>query len=319
MFKFGITTLEQLLNFDERYSRVIGAYLLLHLDDLDNETAFTLRDRIVRRLVLPNTTGKTTCPNRFTSIDKKVAEILKDQFPDSLFCLDIGVSDGTTAVELFEHLQDISRLTYVMTDINEYIYVREGRIWRDVCDDEGKLIQTSIGPFVIPITTLAHMHPLQLVNRALYLYNRVFRAKKVMRRCLSIIRNLKESSFKRVSLLHPKVQSLISRDSRISFKRLDLFSPPSLYCDFLRIMNVLNLKSERFGFTEDQVICGLRSMIPLLNDSGCLLLGRTSHTSDDILVTNATLFRKKDSRLYCIQRFGSGSELEGIVGSVDYL
>lgn len=318
MFKFGITTLEQLLNFDERRSRIIRANLLLHLDDLDSETASMLRDRIVRKLVLPNTTGKTTWASRFASIDKDAAEILKDRFPDSLFCLDIGVSDGTTGVELFEHLQGISQLTYVLTDINEYIYIREGHIWTDVCDDEGKLIQASIGPFVIPITTLIHMHPLQLVNRALYLYNRVFRTKKVMQRCLSAIRNPKESGFKKVSLLHPKVRSLISRDPRISFRRLDVFSPPPLHCDFLRMMNVLNLKFDRSGFTKEQVVRGLRSTIPLLNDGGCLLLGRTSRTSEDKLVTNATLFEKKDRRLHCIRRFGSGSELEKIVDSITF-
>ena len=117
--------------------------------------------------------------NRFSEIDEAVAAMLKQNFPQALECLDIGVSDGTTAVDLFARLRDIPGLSYVASDINECLYVRKGKLWTDVCDDAGLLIQVSIGPFAVPITSLRHMHPLQIVNRCIYFWNCHVGRKKV--------------------------------------------------------------------------------------------------------------------------------------------
>jgi hypothetical protein len=314
MLKFGITSVDGLLNCGSKGNRIIGAHLLLELSQFDEETASSLRQRIVRSLLLPNTIGKTTWAGRFATLDQEVAGILKREFPDSLHCLDVGVSDGTTAVELFGCLKSIPGLRYLATDINQSIHIRTGRIWSDVLDDDGHLLQASIGPFVIPVTTLSHMHPLQLVNRSLYLYSRLVRerrAKRIWERSRKGAES--RSPFVTVSLLSSSFQRLMDADDRLGFQRLDIFAPPAgVQYDFVRVMNVLNLKEGCFGFADDQVIRATAAIAELLRERGFLLLGRTVPRPGGFQ-TDATLFRCIKGELEKYRVFAHGAEIEDLM------
>jgi hypothetical protein len=317
MFKPGISSIEQLRTISPECSRIIGAHLLLELDKINSTEAIRLRRRIIRSLLLPNTTGKTTCSGRFKEVDKAVATLVKQKYANSLLCLDVGASDGATSVDLYEYLKEIPGLTYLISDLNEFLFIRRGPIWNDVCDDDGNLIQTSIGPFVIPVTTICHMHPLQLINRILFLIAWNFRRKKVKYECLYSMHSPSCTSFVRVPLICEQAQELFHCDPRVKFIRMDLFSPPPLTCQFVRVMNVLNRsKGKRFGFSDEEIFMALRSLIPLIDESAFLLLGRTTPISSAEMQTNATLFIKEGKNMIVSSRFGNGSELERIISEV---
>lgn len=313
MLKRGIVSLGQLEAADPASTKQISGGLLLELDGSLDEHRCSLRERVIRGLVLPNTTGKTTWSRRFEEIDAELAEIVRERFRDGLACLDLGVSDGTTALELFRCFEDIEGLRYTMTDMNGHFFIRKGPLATDVCDDDGRLVQFVVGPFVIPVTRLSHMHPLQLVNRLLFglAWSRRKRVQDDWRKNCSGTEN--RSRWKEVSLLVPEAQALLAEDPRVDFRRIDIFSPPSVEYQFVRIMNVLNLKRGEFGFSKEDATKGLRSVLGLVCDGGLLLVGRTSRPTRNEPVTRATLLEKRGTSLRAIRRFEGGSELEELL------
>jgi hypothetical protein len=313
MLKRGIVSLSQLEATDSASTRLISAALLLELEGELDEHRAALRQRVIRGLLLPNTTGKTTWSGRFDRIDAEIAEIARERFRDGLACLDLGVSDGTTAVELFRKLEDISGLNYTMTDMNGRVFIRRGPLFTDVCDDDGSLVQFGVGPFVIPVTRLSHFHPLQLVNRLLFGLA-LSRREQVHREWeADMAADEGRSNWRQASLLVPEAQSLVANDPRVDFRRINLFSPPGNQYQFVRMMNVLNLQKGDFGFSRDEVVEGLRSVLGLVRDGGLLLVGRTSRSNQGDLVTRATLVEKEGPTLRAIWRMEGGSELEPLL------
>jgi len=306
MLKLGITTLQQLETSHESSTRVIGAQLLLALNALDPGPRAPLRKRILRSLLLPNTTGKTTWPGRFEAVDREVSGILKAERGAGLSCLDLGVSDGSTALDLFRRLADVEGLSYLMSDLNENVFIRRGGVCIDVCDDEGNPIQMTLGPFVVPLIQLSHLHPLQLVNRSLFAFGRLRGAR--IRRAFAA-----RDGFERVSILSPEVQTALAEEPRLRFERLDLFALPAAQFDFVRIFNVLNLGDGEFGFSLALARRGLESIAAAVREGGHLLVGRSVGTPDGGLRTDATLLRKSGAGLDVSRQFGEGSELEGLL------
>ncbi|MFP8881295.1 MAG: hypothetical protein VCE43_18510 [Myxococcota bacterium] len=310
MLKRGIVSLGQLEAAGPASKKLISAALLLELEGALDDHRASLRERVIRGLLLPNTTGKTTWSRRFDQIDTEIANIARERFREGLSCLDLGVSDGTTAVELFRKLEDIDGLIYTMTDMNGRIFIRCGRFFTDVCDDDGSLVQFGVGPFVIPVTRLSHIHPFQLVNRLLFVlaWSRRERVREDWKKDSND--GDSNSSWKSVSLLAPEAQSLVANEPRVDFRRLNLFSPPRGQYQLVRMMNVLNLKRADFGFSHEEAAEGLRSVLGLVGDGGLLLVGRTSRPTDGDPVTRATLVEKTNSGLRAIWRIEGGSELE---------
>lgn len=310
MLKTGITSVDQLRQRPSGNTRLIDVSLLLELlPSVDGDETASLRQEIVRNMILPNSTGKTTWKSRFPGIDESVADILKQHFTDRLDCLDLGVSDGTTAVDMFGQLRDIAGLSYTASDINENVHIRKGRVWTDVCDDDGKLLQSSIGPFVIPTTGLFHMHRLQLVNRALYLWIRLFRQQQVHRSwCRDQATAGADRRFATVSLQSSEFANLAGSDARLRFRRINLFDPPADTFDFVRIMNVLNRQTDGFGFSDTDLVRGCTGILNMLAQDGFFLVGRTVR-GESGFQSHATLFHRQGNELAECHRFGEGTEI----------
>lgn len=313
MYKLGITSIKKLLATDEVVGRTINARLLLHLNELEDEKALMTFNRIIRRLELSNTCFKTTWKGRFDDIDEILVPVLRETFPQGPSVWDIGVSEGTTSVDLFRKIEDLPKLSLEMTDINEHIYIRDGRFRTDVCDDDGNLIQSTLGPFVIHTTGLSGMHRLVLINRILYHYLNRFAKPAIRRQWLRAQEAGEDGGFIKMSVLSPELQSVMASDRRVSFEKRDLFLPRADSFDFVRMMNVLNLGSKGYGFSEDDARRGLKAILPTVKEGGFLLIGRTTHTTGNFYINNATLYRKIDDEIRPVIRFGSGSEVEKLV------
>jgi hypothetical protein len=317
MLKTGIVSLAQLEASDPESTKLMSAAILLQLEgELDAERS-ALRQRVVRGLLLPNTTGKTTWAGRFDPFDDEIVNRVRERFPQGLGCLDIGVSDGTTAVDLFRRLEDIEGLRYTLTDMNGHVFIRRGRFFTDVCDDDGNLVQFGVGPFVIPVTRLSHYHPFQFVNRLLFglAWSRRQRVQADWHRDMAAGGGQPGSNadWKPASLLVSDAESLVVNDPRVDFERIDLFSPPARQYQFVRMMNVLNLKRGEFGFTREEAEAGLRSVLGLVAEGGLLLIGRTKRPDVGDPITRASLVEKTASGVRAIWRLEGGSELEALM------
>lgn len=317
MLKLGITKLDQLTSASlPRHRQVSGALLLALEERKDLPRRDELRQEIIRRLVLKNKTGKTTWEGRFADLDTWLCERLLTAYPEQLRILDIGASDGTTSLELFGKLSAHRNLTYLSSDLNRDIWVSAGSLWQDVIDDDGKLIQTTLGPLVVPITDGAHINPLLLLNRAVFLYCNAFR-KDMRHRIAEAETNATTSqSAARFSLLAPKVQDLAANDSRFRFQKLDVFEigGPARF-EFVRAMNVLNLNKDGFGFSRSQIAQAAAGIAAALVDGGRLLLGRSRPVGAGF-EQHATLFLRSGTRLEVEARYGDGSEAEDVLLSI---
>ncbi len=316
MLKLGITKLDQLTSASlPRHRQVSGALLLALEEREDLPRRDELRQEIIRRLVLKNKTGKTTWEGRFADLDTWLCERLLKAYPEQLRVLDIGASDGTTSLELFGKLSAHGNLTYLSSDLNRDIWVSAGSLWQDVIDDDGKLIQTTLGPLVVPITDGVHINPLLLLNRAVFLYCNAFR--KDMRHRIAETDPNGGKSAARFSLLAPKVQDLAATDSRFRFEKLDAFEidGPERF-EFVRAMNVLNLDKDGFGFSQSQIARAVAGIKAALVEEGRLLVGRSRPVGDGF-EHNASLFLRSGTRLVREQRFGDGSEIEDLILSID--
>ena len=103
-------------------------------------------------------------------------------------------------------------------------------------------------------------------------------------------------------------------EPQLRFRRLDLFADPDERFDFVRAMNVLNLRGDGFGFDEDEAREGLRRLAARVREGGLLLVGRTEQQSSGH-VHRATLWEVEDGDLRVVERFAGGSELEPLLGA----
>lgn len=318
MMKFGITKLDQLTAKTLPQHRQVSGALLIALDNREDiPRRDELRQEVIRRLVLKNKTGKTTWEDRFADLDAWLGVRLLKAYPEQLRVLDIGASDGTTSLELFGKLSTHGNLTFVSSDLNRDIWVSAGPIWQDVIDDDGKLIQTTLGPLVVPITDGVHINPLLLLNRAVFYYCSRFRKDMRHRIAAGEADAASGRSAVRFSLLSPKVQDLTEKDARFRFEKLDAFQiggPPRF--EFVRAMNVLNLNKDGFGFSRSEIARAASGIAAALVDGGRLLIGRSRPVGKNF-EHHATLFLRSGNRLKCEARYGDGSEVEDALLSAD--
>lgn len=318
MLKLGITKLNQLTSEALPQHRQVSGALLLALEQREDiPRRDELRQQIIRRLVLKNKTGKTTWEGRFADLDAWLGERLLRAYPEQLRVLDIGASDGTTSLELFGTLSTHRNVTFVGSDLNRDIWVSNGPVWRDVIDDDGKLIQTTLGPLVVPITDGVHINPLLLLNRAVFYYCSTFRKDMRHRITAAEADAAGRSSAVRFSLLSPKVQDLAGRDPRFRFEKLNAFEigGPARF-EFVRAMNVLNLNKDGFGFSREQIASAAHGIREALVEGGRLLLGRSRPVGTGF-EHHATLFLRSGDRLEREARYGNGSEVEDLLLSTD--
>jgi len=232
---------------------------------------------------MANRITKKTNEHRFSDLDVLSLKYLPKH--QSIKIHDVAVSDGITAVEFFD-LLTTNQIIFEMYISDKYSKLRHcGRILKKFYDLEGNLIYIdAMGIYISPTATPTHF----LSKLMSYAF------------CWKIgdIHNAKE-----VLLLNPKTRKYLNKFN-LNFIHYDIFqkSPLDFQFDFIKCMNILNLKY----FTPDLISQAVTYLEKSLNEGGILLIGRTNREGE----TNASFFQKFNDRLTLIEDFNSGFELK---------
>ena len=164
-------------------------------------------------------TFKTTNPGRHKYSNEYIFNRYRSSKP---VILDVGASDGSTALDLIQALQGGFRL-YFVTDLN--ISVRCGEDSRDVVyfvDCQGKCILRASRRWLVYNAGERHL-----------LFNVISR--KLLTQCA------RAGNWREVLLAQPELLGLTQSDPRVTIMTYDMFSPwRGESPDLIKIANVLN-------------------------------------------------------------------------------
>jgi hypothetical protein len=258
---------------------------------------------------------KRTVARRFDDVRAEVTAALREALgtPATLRVHDLGVSDGTTSVELHADLKACwADVSLVMSDAFDRIWVvrRPASPWTCVLDADLRPLQYYSRRFVLP----ADPPPSWRIP-----LNRLVRARVVKRegpRFLEIadlLRSGGESASlppgvtaERILLVGRAAAALLAKDPGVTFVRHDATRPLSGRFHLVRAMNVLN----RAYFDEATLRRAIGHVRDALEPGGVFLAGRSIDEQDGR--TAATVFVRTGDRLEVRRRFNEGSELEAL-------
>jgi SAM-dependent methyltransferase len=246
--------------------------------------------RCVSALKFGNT-YKTTAAARLTR-SEAVLEAHLTRSGAGHVVVDLGASDGTTSVDLYERIQRNVR-HFIAADLNDSILACNYR--------KGVAIVSPAGEPIVDVTPRLLWYA--DATGANWLYRRLVRRR--------VERFPRSPEAARIRLLNPRFLDLVSRDPNVEFLRLDMFEPLPVTATAVRVSNLLNL----LYFPADRIAAALRSICRNLADDGLLLISRDSSNTGE--QEDGTLFRKSGGRLAIVDTIGSGSEVEPIASSLD--
>ena len=265
------------------------------------------------RLKMGQGVYKRTVARRFDDVREPVLAALREVLgaASPLTVHDVGVSDGTTSVELYEDLKRVwPDLRFVMSDGFDRITIvqLEECAWTCVLDADLQPVQYFSRRFV-----LTPQAPSRLpVNR--WLLSRVLRREG--RRFAEIAGRLRTAgksgpvagaSIEHIPLVGRAAAALLASDPAVSFIRHDVTKPMEERFRLVRAMNVLNLGY--FGETTLRaIVAQVRNAV---EPGGAFLVGRSIDEQD--ARTAATLFRRTAAGFEVFRRFHEGSEIEALV------
>lgn len=245
---------------------------------------------------LSNGTAKTTWPNRFDDLDKRLTGFLEDAGIRPGEVLDCAVSAGTGTVELANRLNAAGHAVRLTgTDLSlEVELVEAGRNFRFLREKGGHLLQAELFGLAI-----------RPWNRRRDFLNGRFILSAVARAAYRAFG--RDASGQSLQLLSPAALAA----SSIAFREADLFAPPPgdmlARFDLVRAMNILNLAY----FDDATLRTGIARLAACMRGPGSLLLiGRTitGHGTD------ATLFRMTEAGGFEVAfDFNAGSEISNLV------
>jgi hypothetical protein len=158
MFKLGIFKNEQLtpdhLQGFVNSRKFIALDLYNSLDGLPPAEIDEIQERMLRWFRVHNGVLKCTYARRFDDFDRLSVSAIATHLPTSQIIRvhDIGVSDGRTSCDLYDHLNRLygGRLDFLASDYAPYLYVLKRTHSRNrlVVDDQQHVLQIVTPPFV---------------------------------------------------------------------------------------------------------------------------------------------------------------------------
>ncbi len=115
--------------------------------------------------------------------------------------------------------------------------------------------------------------------------------------------------FRRIPLTHPDAENLRRSCPRFAIRRHSVFEPLPEPCHVIRTMNIYNLSY----FSKDRLLEGARAVWRSLFPGGLWIVGRSAELEPT--VQNATVFVKRADGFEMLDRYGKGSDIEGLVST----
>lgn len=247
---------------------------------------------------------KRTYINRFPEFDAIVLGQINSHFKpeDHLIIHDVGVSDGRTALDLFEKVIPIfTNCKYIASDYNAKVYI----LTKDKCtvtiSHNGQILEILWPPFVFTKIRL---------NRFLFLYplNHVIRFFIQLLYVYPIIKDYKSGKLTatELTLFAPKVLERSKNDPRLSLERQDLLQPFKEPANVIRAMNVLNPSY----FTKDELHKIINNIYIGLKDGGLFILGSNQNAGT---LVHGGIYKKTSSGFKLVNKSGDGLVIEPLI------
>lgn len=229
-------------------------------------------------------TFKTTNSNRFDSSIKLIRRIFEDT---QVTVLDVGASDGSTSLEIFNNL-NISK--YYLTDLNLKLYIFESKKL-NLFFDENREIICGANDFVIFFYSI---DPTNLLS-------------KLVNSLLRISNNAENFSLsKEIILINPQLNRIMS--SNIEIVRHDGLN--EWKGERVNLVVLGNLLNDSY-FDTNSKLTFLRNAFYSLKSDGILLLGENRNG-----IENTSIFRKVDKGFRLIQKINEGASAEKLASSI---
>ncbi len=266
------------------------------------------------RLKMSNGVVKTSAPGRFDDVDDKLLNIIDKELRGlcSLAVHDLGVSDGTTAVEWFGRLDTLApEIVFTLSDYYDRCYVVqcEGSRWTAVLDAELLPMQFFRGPLVLTPHQSALYYPVNWVTWRLVarlLSPALQRLRRQWGPGLPVPRGFAVDDY---LLLGPEALKLVADNERVRFVRHDVMKPLDREYSLIRVMNLLNL-----GYFPSERLLGALQMIRnSLADGGLLIIGRSMARPNGGWTTACSVFKATTTGAEELASFNGGSEVSEFV------
>jgi hypothetical protein len=323
MFKLGIFKKEQLtpehLEGFVNSGKFIALDLYNSLDGLPPAEIDKIQERMLRWFRVHNGVLKCTYARRFDDFDRLSVSAIAAHFPTSqnIRVHDIGVSDGRTSCDLYDHLNRLygGRLNFLASDYAPYLYVLKRTHGRNrlIIDDQQHVLQIVTPPFVfITIGRRERITPYPL-NFLIRLLAMVFYARPLLQRYKAGSPDIQRT---RIELFGRACRAYMSKHDNFRFEAYDVFSGPFSGSperfDIIRAMNVLNYSY----FSEPQLIQAVENVVLSLNEGGVFITGSNDERGT---VVNGGIYRETKGGLQRINTSGNGSEIDGLISVVGRL
>jgi chemotaxis methyl-accepting protein methylase len=283
MINTGIWKASQIASLRENRSLVetkrISITLYNDLVDRDDDLAETLL------CYYSDSRGvyKRTYRNRFQQFDEKIIGHLKAAFDTAhpLKIHDVGVSDGRTAVDLFNCLaEQFSQIEYVASDFESELNVHRDGDASVTVSKSGTISEIVYPPFVFNLwkSDSARLHP---INRLALLLAKL-RAKRILNKA-------KDTRHEPIKLFCPNAARLALNDNRFRIADHNILDPMSGQFHAIRAMNILNVSY----FSEAQIDKIARNFHNGLRDGGLLFFGSNEGPGTPV---RGGIFRKAANR-----------------------
>jgi hypothetical protein len=316
MFKLGIFKNEQLtpdhLEGFVNSRKFIALDLYNSLDGLPPAEIDKIQERMLRRFRVHNGVLKRTYARRFDDFDRVTVSAIAAQFPTSRIVRvhDIGVSDGRTSCDLYDHLNRLygERLDFRASDYAPFLYVlkRTRGTNRLIVDDQQNVLQIVTPPFVfIELGWRERImpYPLNFLIRHLV---RVLYARPLLERYKAGSPDIQRT---KIELCGRSCRAYVSKQNNFRFDAYDVFSVSTERFDIIRAMNILNYSY----FSEPQLIQAAQNIAHSLKEGGLFITGSNDEQGT---VVNGGIYRETNGRLQRISTSGKGSEIDALISAM---
>jgi hypothetical protein len=319
MLKLGVRRIEELSHARTIFGRAKRIDIRLYWEILRGrpEEDHWLQ-RILQSYIASNQAPKRTESARFRKFDALLLETLAERgsgFPRTAH--DMGVSDGRTAVELYEKLRERGAVDFTASDWYPALHLVQHRArgWSVAFDEDGNAVQYAGFGFVLspPEPDRAYLYP---VNRLIQtLFERVL-APRAARALAEVDLNElgtlaeRDSDAFRVTLIQlvcRECLALLEDEAGFRYERHDVREPCGRRFHLIRAMNVVN------HLTPADQRRALLALCESLEEGGLLALGRSQDPSGETL---GSIFERQGGSLRRLGGLHGGSEHDFLVDEV---
>src|ERR1700733_8138711 len=232
MFKLGIFKSEQLtpdhLQGFVNSRKFIALDLFNSLDGLPPAEIDAIQERMLRWFRVHNGVLKCTYARRFEDFDRLSSSAISAHFSTNQIIRvhDIGVSDGRTSCDLYDHLNRLygGRLDFLASDYAPYLYVLKRTHGRNrlIVDDQQHVLQIVTPPFVfIEVGWRERIMPYPLNFLIRHLVT-VLYARPLLKRYKAVRPGVQRT---RIELFGRACRAYMREHTNFRFEAYDVFSP----------------------------------------------------------------------------------------------